>query len=427
MSNHFYGDDSHKSVSFLEYGSMDLETKSKSTWGFLLHQDAYDSYMFSRYAKDMFYFRDFINDEVTPTPAAFVELVKKTAHKDLQALLLKYAGYMSVKKNEELNDKVVVCEIGSSLFGLIDEVSAMDRLVNSGIHIESIETGRYIGCDISDLMNKGAKEFHPNAKFQFFTDATTASLLTSNSFEFDLFYGVSISMQYSLRSATDMIEICKRSELSVIRSLWFSLDETRSVDLGTGKRGYNISLNEFIKLLDGTGLSAKFYDPNLYINKDTNSIVMDIIVGNTEVLDRFVNYYTEANSIFTNGNKENVENQWCDVSLLSKYSMNQGKQFLMEKSVIVFGTGEAAVKTVNKLNQTDVQISCFVDNDKSNQGRHIFGHKIYDPQYLLKEPKDKIMIIIASMYYQEISVQLEGMGFKKNENFIRYESLFLHN
>ena len=58
----FYGDNGNTSLSYLEFGSIDLKGRKKSIWGYWHDQEAYDLYMFSRYAKDMFAFRKFVED-----------------------------------------------------------------------------------------------------------------------------------------------------------------------------------------------------------------------------------------------------------------------------------------------------------------------------------------------------------------------------
>jgi hypothetical protein len=424
MTNDFYGDDSNQAVSFLEFGSIHLGNQSKSTWAFLLHQDAYDFYMFPRYARDLFRFRDFIND-TNPTPILLMDITKKTGPKDMLALLLKYAGYMAVKDTVDSTEQVTVCEIGSSLFGLIDEIAALDKLLNNGNNTKHLMEGKYIGCEISDLMNKGAKELHPSAHFELYTDSTAEQFL-NRCLEYDLFFSISISMQYSLRNTSDVADICKQSKLSVMRHLCFSIDETRAVNIGTGKMGYYIGLNEFMKLLEGTGMLAKFYQYGVTSNDITRTIAVDMVVGRPDEIDSFVNHFSEVHQLFSKsvGLGEGSGEEWCDFSILSDSCLNKGYTLLKEKRIILFGAGKSAIKTFEKLNLNEIEVVYSVDNDREKWGTYLLGLQVNSPDFLLQEPKEDTMIIITSIYYTEISSQLKQLGFMENEHFMWYKFLY---
>ena len=55
----YYGSEENTAISYLEFGSVDIEKKSKKIWGYLQDQEAYDLYMFARYARDLFAFREY--------------------------------------------------------------------------------------------------------------------------------------------------------------------------------------------------------------------------------------------------------------------------------------------------------------------------------------------------------------------------------
>jgi hypothetical protein len=423
MSEGYYGDDSNQVISFLEFGSINVRNQKKNIWGFLFHQDAYDSYMFSRYAKDMFYYREFANGENPIT--SFWETSQKTAHRDLQANILKYAGYRAVNDNIELQKRATICEIGSSLFGLIDEIAALDRLMNDGICIEAINTAKYIGCEISEFMNKGAKELHSRASFDFYTDPMTSQFLEHN-VEYDLFYGYSISMHYALRKTQDMIGLINRGKLNIFRRLCFSIGETKSVDLGTGKKGYFISMKEFLELLKETGMSARFYNYAATVNQTTLTIAIDVVVGEPDYIDRFTNYYKSIHQEFSSQTPFQLGKgtEWSDLLLLDKYIGDKELSYLANKKVTIFGTGKAAIHTLNKLNQHHIEVAYCIDNDKYKWDVLFAGHQINNPNFLLQENQDSIYVVIASMYYGEISAQLRTLGLREFEHFINYDFLF---
>lgn len=99
----------------MEFGSIDLVKHKKTVWGYWQDSEAYDLYMFSRYAKDLFLFRDFF-EEKEKSIHVLNEYVKKSAHDKLLDYVFKYAGVVTLLEN---NDAIKsVCESGSSLWGL---------------------------------------------------------------------------------------------------------------------------------------------------------------------------------------------------------------------------------------------------------------------------------------------------------------------
>lgn len=87
-----------------------------------------------------------------------------------------------------------------------------------------------------------------------------------------------------------------------------------------------------------------------------------------------------------------------------------------DKKIIIFGTGNASERVIKYIN-TD--IAYFVDNNSAKWGKTFLTDKlICSPQVLENESKDKILIVIASMYYKSIAEQLEDMGFTEGANYI---------
>ena len=86
----------------------------------------------------------------------------------------------------------------------------------------------------------------------------------------------------------------------------------------------------------------------------------------------------------------------------------------MKKKIILFGasrSGEAAQKRYRRA----YEILYFCDNDKNKWGTRFHGVEVIAPDKLKNMSFDKI--VITSMYYDEISKQLNGMGIEKYEVF----------
>ncbi|TCT14030.1 putative O-methyltransferase YrrM [Natranaerovirga pectinivora] len=103
------------------------------------------------------------------------------------------------------------------------------------------------------------------------------------------------------------------------------------------------------------------------------------------------------------------------------YVINLIKEAALKK-LVIFGTGRASDILSQYFNDN---ISYYLDNDIEKRGKYFKEKKIYTPEILTNENKENMTIIIASMYYDEISTQLENLGFVKEKNF--WNGMVLYN
>lgn len=94
------------------------------------------------------------------------------------------------------------------------------------------------------------------------------------------------------------------------------------------------------------------------------------------------------------------------------------EQLEAKEKILVFGTGEFSNKVVNSLKELKINVQCFIDNDVTKWGTIRDGKKIKSPEVLKNEKSKSVFIIVASMYFSEISSQLNSYGFIEGTNFI---------
>lgn len=99
--------------------------------------------------------------------------------------------------------------------------------------------------------------------------------------------------------------------------------------------------------------------------------------------------------------------------------MKKFVEYVNDKKLIIFGTGKLSEKITCELNLLD--IAYYIDNNIAKQGKDFMERPIFSPNKLFEEEKDKILIIVASMYYKEIFKQLEDMGFIEKKHFENYD------
>lgn len=91
----------------------------------------------------------------------------------------------------------------------------------------------------------------------------------------------------------------------------------------------------------------------------------------------------------------------------------------IEKKVVIFGTGEAAIHILDALPKEKVMY--FVDNDEKKWHSKFKGYSVFPPDYLCqlsKNEKDSILIIVASLYFFDICRQLMSYGLIEDQHFI---------
>lgn len=290
----YYGCENPEAISYLEFGSINVVKGEKKIWNYWQDQNAYDLYMFARYAKDLFAFRKFF-DEKNKTVEKLNEYIVKSAHDKIMDYIFKYSGMLVVQA------KGMVCECGSSLFGWIDEALACEYVFGGGHNIDQIKGFHYIGSDISELMNEGAQNFHSNFKMNFSTQDTISKLVAEIKEKYgsnlSLFYGLSVSVRYAVRDAEDLIEAADIAELSIYNRMSLTFDDKTLVSVyGTGKNVYIVSLPKLIEGLKKRRLYAKYCTANMQFKKDgNNTIRASIAISRYQnTLDRFTQKYNEC-------------------------------------------------------------------------------------------------------------------------------------
>ena len=96
--------------------------------------------------------------------------------------------------------------------------------------------------------------------------------------------------------------------------------------------------------------------------------------------------------------------------------------FLRSKKIIYFGAAGCLKDRILEMIPSK-ENSYFVDNDTSKWGQVIDGCVVYNPRRLLNEKKGNLAIIVASIKYSEIKLQLESYGYHENINFFDARAL----
>lgn len=85
------------------------------------------------------------------------------------------------------------------------------------------------------------------------------------------------------------------------------------------------------------------------------------------------------------------------------------------KNIYVFGSNEPAERIIDELEKYDLKIVSMLDNNEKKKVFSYHGAGVAQPSEILVPKDGNALILIASKYFHEMSLQLEGMGYEKSQ------------
>lgn len=107
---------------------------------------------------------------------------------------------------------------------------------------------------------------------------------------------------------------------------------------------------------------------------------------------------------------------WADFSLPEPEDL---PRFFEGKKVCVFGSGLTGSHAVKIYRKYGIYPEFFLDNDPKKVGTEQEDLSVHLPSILEKEDIDNLVIVVASMYSEQIIAQLKGMGLQEYRHFVR--------
>lgn len=98
--------------------------------------------------------------------------------------------------------------------------------------------------------------------------------------------------------------------------------------------------------------------------------------------------------------------------LLKNNKINSAKLFL-------FGMNTPGDRVIQYLSHMGYDISGILDNNSNNHGKTMMGVMVYSPKILQQMDKNSVRVLICSKYYEEMKLQLEGMGLEENRHIFK--------
>ena len=97
--------------------------------------------------------------------------------------------------------------------------------------------------------------------------------------------------------------------------------------------------------------------------------------------------------------------------------ISEGK--LKDKFIVIFGSNEPAERIMDFLAERGIKVNGLIDNNVKKDGSELNGVEVTLPAKLLEKKIEDAVILIASKYYPEMVVQLNGMGYEEDVHILK--------
>ena len=293
----FYGTDQPTTISYLEFGAIDIENSRKEIWDFRLHQKAYDWLMLARYANDLVAYADLSRRMENETVERIVDsYVKEMHHADDASLnLSKLCALASLGKANPS-----FFELGQTIFGCIEGMEFVQNLAEKvGVSLPKMNLTdvHWYGVDISEYFNDLAKRMHQGYKM------VTAVDRDSLPKELDVFFAKGVTLLYSIRTSDGFLKLLNHCRCAIF-DYSFSMNKDQVATIGTGKTVTYVDVNQFKSGCQKSGMSLFVRKETAKYSSETNRLFVDCVFGEEMLCNAFMQLDCQMREQFSVSAKE---------------------------------------------------------------------------------------------------------------------------
>lgn len=276
----YYGTDNIDSLTYLEFGSKNLNNSKKDIWDFKTDQLAYDFFMLARYSREIVGFQDCKNLLIKKNFDEFSKTYLEEVHtRDFFNSLLTWIA-LSFLKEKNLPQKFY--ELGFTLFGCIDAHEICNIILPDENEIDKI---LYSGEEISYLLSELALKLHSEYKVEY-------SLSKNKLKNEGLFFSKGVTLLYALQNINDFFHYISAPKLAIF-DYSFSLKEDQTEVLGTGKHVRYLSFDDFKKYSDNTDSTLLIRKSDLKIDDKNKKMRCHCLYGKEGYLFEYLKMVDE--------------------------------------------------------------------------------------------------------------------------------------
>ena len=243
---------------YIEFGSI---IRSKKVIYQKKTGDMYDTYMMSRYFKDLYILNLFKNKKS-------LKILHKNIHhvKDLKINFVNFLLICSSNKRR-------FYEFGQTLFEKIYFMKVFSRIFDKKINLKKIS---WVGNDISKMFNFFCSNFYKGYKLKVFSTPNYKSINKST------FFSKGVTLLYEKKNISLLKYVFNNAECG---SFDFSICKNKKIkQLSTGYKLHYPSIKQFINIIPKKNFNIFFKN----IKKEKDHIYFEIIFGKKEVINKYL-------------------------------------------------------------------------------------------------------------------------------------------
>ena len=329
----FYGTTSQTSLSYLEFGAIDLAKGTKAVWDFKINQKAYDWLMFARYANDMAAYLEMTEALPSGGTAAALEVYRREVHhRDDFSVNLGKLLALSVLSRDEPRPSFF--ELGQTLLGCIEGMEfcrALLRQLEICPPLPELKELAWQGVDISRFFNRFAVAMHTGYAVSVHDELGKYDGNPS------LFFAKGVTLLYAIRSLDSLFQLLERSEMALF-DYSLSAGAIQEVTIGTGKAVRYLPLADFMNRYARSEKKIYVKKGNSAYSAETGRIFIDCVFGTQDKCGAYIDLDRSVRAAIVRG----IESAADRASLLDDDGDRNGGWMLLEDFIngIGFGSGE---------------------------------------------------------------------------------------
>ncbi len=255
---------------YVEFGSI---IKGNKNIYQTLKGNVYDTYMMSRYFRDIYFLEKFNKD------LNLINLYKSLHHKkDFKFNLINYI-FLKTSKSKKFY------EFGQTLFEKIFFIKAFNKILNSKINKKII----WCGNDISKFFNFFCKNFYSNFTIKLNEKPNFFQIKKS------IFFSKGISLLYEKKNLKILRNVFKNADCG---SFDFTVyKKNKNINLNTGYKMYYPSMTSFLKAIPQNNNFTIFFKN---IKKTKQNLYFEVVFGKKKEIIKYRDYLFKLKKKYKN-------------------------------------------------------------------------------------------------------------------------------
>ena len=319
------GQEEISSLSYMEFGAIDLNSSKKLVWDLKLHQKAYDWCMHARYSNDILCYKTMIEQRDQMSIEALLKLYLAEIHHkdDFSVNIGKLCALATACKTASVESGLSFFELGQTLFGCIETMELCQLLITElKADFDSVNLAevQWFGVDISDFFNRLSVIMHSQYNLNTYNDIKYLDGMK------DVFFAKGVTLLYAVRSVEQLVYFLNSAKICVF-DYSFAANEEHDLIIGSGKLVRYLKLNDFV--IELQKLPGKLYvkKGNSFYDQQNDRIVLDCLYADEQICQEFLALDGSVRKVL---DKYLAEQKGADVFLDTNNGKNSGWMTLDE-------------------------------------------------------------------------------------------------